>query len=119
MTTDGQARSDCLFCRIVAGDVPGDVVLTTDDVVAFRDVNPVAPTHVLVVPRRHAPNAAATAADDPTLPGALVAAAAEVAEQEGLSDYRLVLNTGEGAGQSVFHTHLHVLGGRDLAWPPG
>lgn len=110
---------DCLFCKIVAGDVPGDVVLTTDEVVAFRDVNPVAPTHVLVVPREHAPDAARTAAADPALLGALVTAAADVAEREGLADYRLVFNTGEGAGQSVFHTHLHVLGGRPLAWPPG
>jgi histidine triad (HIT) family protein len=113
------ATDDCLFCRIVAGDVPGDVVLSNDDVVAFRDVDPVAPTHVLVVPREHAPNAAATAAADPALAGALVAAAADVAAAEGLDDYRLVLNTGAGAGQSVFHTHLHVLGGRALTWPPG
>lgn len=113
------AADDCLFCQIVTGDIPGDIVLTTDEVVAFRDVNPVAPTHVLVVPRQHAPNAAATAADDPALLGALVTAAADVASREGLDDYRLVLNTGEGVGQSVFHTHLHVLGGRSMTWPPG
>ncbi|MGZ5398598.1 MAG: HIT domain-containing protein [Nocardioides sp.] len=113
------AAGDCLFCTIIAGDIPGDVVLTTDDVVAFRDVNPVAPTHVLVVPRDHAANAAETAAADPALIGALVLAAAEVASREGLDDYRLVLNTGEGVGQSVFHTHLHVLGGRSMTWPPG
>ncbi|MGH3346742.1 MAG: histidine triad nucleotide-binding protein [Nocardioides sp.] len=113
------ASEDCLFCKIVAGEIPGDVVLSNDDVVAFRDVNPVAPTHVLVVPRRHTPNAAATAAEDPALVGALVSAAAEVAGAEGLDDYRLVLNTGASAGQSVFHTHLHVLGGRAMTWPPG
>jgi histidine triad (HIT) family protein len=111
--------ADCLFCRIVAGEIPGDVVHSTDRVVAFRDVAPVAPTHVLVVPREHAADAAATAADDPALVGALVAAAAEVAGLEGLDDYRLVFNTGAGAGQSVFHTHLHVLGGRSMTWPPG
>jgi histidine triad (HIT) family protein len=110
---------DCLFCRIVAGEIPGDVVHSTDRVVAFRDVAPVAPTHVLVVPRQHAADAAATAADDPALVGALVAAAAVVAGLEGLDDYRLVFNTGAGAGQSVFHTHLHVLGGRSMTWPPG
>ncbi len=110
---------DCLFCKIVAGDIPGDVVLSTDRVVAFRDVAPVAPTHVLVVPREHAPDAAATTAADPTLVGDLVAAAARVAVGEGLDDYRLVFNTGAGAGQSVFHTHLHLLGGRALTWPPG
>jgi len=113
------AADDCLFCTIISGDIPGDVVLTTDEVVAFRDVNPVAPTHVLVVPRDHAANAAETAAADPALLGALVTAAAEVASREGLDDYRLVLNTGEGVGQSVFHTHLHVLGGRSMTWPPG
>lgn len=113
------AADDCLFCKIVSGDVPGDIVLTTDRVVAFRDVNPVAPTHVLVVPRDHAANAAETAAADPALLGALVASAAEVAAREGLDDYRLVLNTGESVGQSVFHTHLHVLGGRSMTWPPG
>ena|SRR5688572_1660662 len=121
MTTESvpAAAEDCLFCKIVAGEIAGDVVLATDHVVAFRDVNPVAPTHVLVVPRDHRPNAAATAAADPAAAGRLVAAAAEVAEQEGLADYRMVLNTGAGAGQSVFHTHLHVLGGRELGWPPG
>lgn len=113
------AADDCLFCKIVAGDIPGDVVLTTDEVVAFRDANPVAPTHVLVVPRDHAANAAETAAADPALLGALVAGAAEVASREGLADYRLVLNTGESVGQRVFHTHLHVLGGRSMTWPPG
>ncbi|QZY30269.1 histidine triad nucleotide-binding protein [Nocardioides coralli] len=110
---------DCVFCKIVSGEIPGDVVLSTDEVVAFRDLQPVAPTHVLVVPRAHAPDAAATAADDPALLGALVSAGAEVARQEGVSDYRLVLNTGAEAGQSVFHTHLHVLGGRAFSWPPG
>ena len=113
------AVEDCLFCKIVSGDIPGDVVLSDDRVVAFRDVNPVAPTHVLVVPRDHAENAAATAAADPALLGELVAAAAQVASREGLDDYRLVLNTGADAGQSVFHTHLPVLGGRSMTWPPG
>jgi histidine triad (HIT) family protein len=117
MTPSG--TSDCLFCKIVAGEVPGDLVLTTDAVIAFRDLNPVAPTHVLVVPREHASDAAGTTAADPSLMGALVAAAAEVADREGVSDYRMVLNTGAEAGQSVFHTHLHVLGGRPFSWPPG
>ncbi len=110
---------DCLFCKIVAGEIPGDIVLTTDEVVAFRDVDPQAPTHVLVVPRRHAPHASATVAEEPSLAAALVTAAAQVAEAEGLTDYRMVMNTGAEAGQSVFHTHLHVLGGRAMSWPPG
>jgi len=113
------AADDCLFCKIISGEIQSDVVLSTDEVVAFRDVNPVAPTHVLVVPRDHAANAAATAAADPALLGELVTAAAEVASGEGLDDYRLVLNTGAGVGQSVFHTHLPVLGGRSMTWPPG
>lgn len=117
--TSAPDPGDCLFCRIVAGEIPADLVISTDEVVAFRDISPVAPTHVLVVPREHRPDAAASAADDPAAIGRLVAAAAEVASREGLEDYRLVFNTGAGAGQSVFHTHLHVLGGRDLAWPPG
>ncbi len=113
------AAEDCLFCKIVAGDVPGDVVLSTDRVVAFRDLSPAAPTHVLVVPRDHAPDAARTASADPTLLGDLVAAAAAVAQAEGVEDYRMVFNTGAGVGQTVFHTHLHVLGGRAMTWPPG
>jgi histidine triad (HIT) family protein len=116
-TTSGS--EDCLFCKIVAGEIPGDIVLTTDEVVAFRDVDPKAPTHVLVVPRRHAPHAASTVAEEPALAAALVTAAAQVAEAEGLTDYRMVMNTGAQAGQSVFHTHLHVLGGRTMSWPPG
>ncbi len=112
--------TECLFCAIVAGDVPADVVHRTESAVAFRDINGQAPTHVLVVPRTHHENAAALAAAEPETMAALVRAAHEVAEADGLDGhYRLVLNTGEGAGQSVFHVHLHVIGGRDLAWPPG
>ena len=110
---------DCLFCKIVAGEVPGDVVHVTEGTVAFRDVAPQAPTHVLVVPRTHYANAAELAAGDPAVMSELVTAAAAVAAAEGHDDYRLVLNTGEGAGQSVFHTHLHVLAGRPMTWPPG
>ena len=113
------STEDCLFCKIVAGEVPADLVLTTDHVVVFRDIAPAAPTHVLAVPRDHHPDVAASAAADPEAVGRLVAAAAEVASREGLEDYRLVLNTGAEAGQSVFHTHLHLLGGRPMTWPPG
>ena len=114
-----EPTEDCLFCSIVAGDVPADVVDTGETTLAFRDVNPQAPTHVLVVPRAHHEHAAALAAADPQGLADLVTAGARVAEAEGLSGYRLVLNTGAEAGQSVFHVHLHVLGGRDLSWPPG
>jgi len=113
------ADEDCLFCRIVAGEIPADVVHTTERAVAFRDVNPQAPTHVLVVPRVHQRTAGETAAADPHVAAELLTAAAEVARAEGLESYRLVFNTGPGAGQTVFHTHLHLLGGRSLTWPPG
>ncbi|HYH34843.1 MAG TPA: HIT domain-containing protein [Nocardioides sp.] len=117
--TSSPGSDGCLFCGIVEGRIPADLVLTTDHVVAFRDIDPVAPTHVLVVPRDHHANAAATAEADAEALGRLVTAAAEVAAREGLEDYRLVLNTGPGVGQSVFHTHLHLLGGRRMTWPPG
>ncbi|MFC5730745.1 MULTISPECIES: histidine triad nucleotide-binding protein [Nocardioides] len=113
------SAADCLFCKIVAGDVPGDVVHTSDRTVAFRDVNPQAPLHVLVVPREHTANAAETAAEDPEAFAELFATARAVAESEGLDGYRLLFNTGASAGQVVFHTHLHVLGGRPFGWPPG
>ena len=113
------SSEDCLFCKIAAGEVDAEVVLSTDEVVAFRDINAQAPTHVLVIPREHQPNAVASAQADPAVAGKLFEAAGAVAEQEGLESYRLVLNTGAGAGQTVFHTHLHVLGGRSLTWPPG
>jgi histidine triad (HIT) family protein len=111
--------ADCLFCGIVAGDVPGDVVHSTERTVAFRDLNAQAPTHVLVVPKDHYANAADLAAGDPAAMAELVSTAHAVATAEGHDSYRLVFNTGADAGQSVFHTHLHVLGGRPMTWPPG
>lgn len=112
--------SECLFCSIVSGDIPADVVLRTESMVAFRDIDPKAPTHVLVIPVRHVSTAAELGATAPELMGELAAAAGAVAEMEGLSDgYRLVFNTGPDAGQTVFHVHGHVLGGRSLTWPPG
>ena len=111
--------TDCLFCSIVQGDIPADILWRSDDVVVFRDINPVAPTHLLVIPTQHHVHAAAVAEADAALAGSMLAAAGIVAAQEGLTDYRLVFNTGAGAGQSVFHAHLHVLGGRPLEWPPG
>lgn len=112
--------SDCLFCGIVAGDIPADIVLRDDDVLAFRDINPQAPVHVLVIPVAHHANAADLAEADAALAGRLLQAAGQVASREGIADgYRIVLNTGAPAGQSVFHAHAHVLGGRSLNWPPG
>ena len=111
---------ECLFCSMVAGDVQPDVVHETATTLAFRDIDPQAPTHVLVVPRAHHRDVTALTADDPDLLTDLMRAVAAVAEQEGLGGaFRLVLNTGAEAGQSVFHVHAHVLGGRRFGWPPG
>ncbi len=110
----------CLFCRIVSGEVPATVVASTELSVAFRDVNPQAPTHVLVVPRRHVATAGELAEVAAAELADVVATARQIAVDEGLdAGYRLVFNTGSRAGQTVFHAHLHLLGGRDLAWPPG
>jgi histidine triad (HIT) family protein len=111
---------DCLFCTIVAGDVPAEVVHATESALAFRDVNPQAPTHVLVIPVDHYADAAELAAHEPDTAAELLRVGAAVAEEEGLGEgYRMVFNTGSGAGQTVFHAHLHVIGGRSLTWPPG
>ncbi|HEY1465611.1 MAG TPA: HIT domain-containing protein [Acidimicrobiales bacterium] len=113
----------CLFCGIVAGDVPADIVHTTERTVAFRDLNPFAPVHVLVVPKRHIVNAADIAADDAEDVAELFVAAKAVADAEGIGGadrgYRLIFNVGPDASNSVPHLHLHVLGGRALDWPPG
>jgi len=113
--TQVPAQPDCLFCSIVAGAVPADVVVRGERVIAFRDIDPQAPTHVLVVPRDHHPDVAALAGHDPAALAELVAVARDVAD----GDFRLVLNSGAGAGQSVFHVHAHVLAGRTFGWPPG
>ncbi|EYR63463.1 HIT family hydrolase [Actinotalea ferrariae CF5-4] len=116
--TSTPAAHDCLFCRIVAGEVPATVVAETADAVAFRDLDPRAPTHVLVVPRDHHADVADLAAADPDLLAALVLLGRAVAEQECGGHFRLVFNTGAEAGQSVFHVHGHVVGGTRLGWSP-
>ncbi|MET7510549.1 histidine triad nucleotide-binding protein [Streptomyces albidoflavus] len=114
-------QPDCLFCKIVSGDVPATIVRETDTTVAFRDINPQAPTHILVIPRAHYPDAAALSAAEPTVAADVLREAGEIAAEEGVAEtgYRVVFNTGSGAGQTVFHAHAHVLGGRGLQWPPG
>ena len=108
----------CLFCRIVRGEIPAKIVRQDAHTVAFRDIDPKAPTHILVIPQEHV--ASLDEATDPTMVGRLMLAAAEIARSEGITDgYRTVVNTGAGAGQTVFHIHLHLLGGRKLTWPPG
>ena len=110
---------DCLFCKIVAGEIPSDAVHSDDQVVVIRDVNPRAPTHVLAIPRRHIPSAANLTDADGDLLAAIFAALRRVAEEAGLHGYRIVTNVGAESGQSVFHLHFHLLGGRAMGWPPG
>jgi histidine triad (HIT) family protein len=110
--------ADCLFCRIARGEIPATIVAQNDDCVAFRDIDPKAPTHVLVIPRAHV--ASLADATDAAMVGKLALLAADIAKQEGLDGgFRTVINTGPDAGQTVHHIHLHLLGGRQLHWPPG
>ncbi|MFW2514576.1 histidine triad nucleotide-binding protein [Demequina sp. SO4-13] len=109
---------DCLFCKIIAGDVPGDMVLETDRVVAFRDIAPKAPVHVLVVPRTHVANVAQAAREVPDELAEMAQVAQRVADAECGGQFRLIFNTGSRAGQSVFHVHGHVIGGGELEWNP-
>ena len=108
-----------IFQKIIDKEIPADIVYEDEEALAFRDIQPQAPTHVLVIPRKPIANVAAMDAGDKELLGHLLWVAGEVARQEGLEDYRLVTNNGEGAGQSVFHLHVHLLGGREFGWPPG
>lgn len=112
---------ECLFCKMVAGEIKPDVVYETSQVLAFRDIDPQAPTHVLVIPKRHVDSINALTAEDKDLVGNLYLAAKAVAEQEGIAEsgYRTLMNCNEDGGQSVYHVHLHVLGGRRMQWPPG
>ena len=110
---------DCLFCRIVRKEIPAKLVAEDEHSLAFRDINPQAPVHVLVIPKEHVPSLAD--AHDPTMLGRLSLMAAEIARKEGITagGYRTVMNTNRDAGQTVFHVHLHLLGGRSMHWPPG
>ena len=111
---------DCLFCKISLGAIPADVVLESDTAIAFRDIDPKAPTHVLVIPKDHFADVADLMASNPPLASELLSMATKVAEQESLAKgYRIVTNNGEDACQTVAHVHFHVLGGRSLSWPPG
>jgi histidine triad (HIT) family protein len=113
-------RADCLFCKIAAKKIPSKVVYEDEDVFAFEDIGPQAPTHVLVIPRKHFASLEHATPEDQAVLGKLQLVAAQLARKLKLSDgYRTVVNTGSGAGQTVFHLHLHLLGGRSFAWPPG
>lgn len=111
--------SDCLFCKIIAGEIPSSKVYEDEHCFAFDDINPAAPSHVLIVPKKHIGKIADASDDDTMLLGRLSRAASQIAKQRGLEDFRLVVNNGEAAGQSVFHLHMHLIGGRKLTWPPG
>ena len=112
---------NCLFCRIVRGEVPAEIVHDDDLILAFRDINPKAPTHILLIPRRHVASAAELTEDDGDMLGRLFATAAQLARDAGVAErgFRLVTNSGPAAGQSVDHLHFHLLGGRTMSWPPG
>jgi histidine triad (HIT) family protein len=112
---------DCLFCKIASHQSPAKIVYEDDDMIAFRDINPQAPTHLLLVPRKHVPTVNDLAGEDAALAGKLVLQAANLARAEGIADsgYRTVFNCNADSGQSVYHIHLHLLGGRRLSWPPG
>lgn len=111
----------CLFCKIANKEIPAKIAHEDDDLVAFHDINPVAPTHVLVIPKRHIVSLADATDGDEALLGKMLLAAKKIAAQQGIdaSGFRTVLNSGPNAGQSVFHVHMHILGGRPMAWPPG
>jgi len=111
--------SDCIFCKIAGGEIPSDRVLEDDDLIAFRDLSPQAPTHLVVIPRKHIATMNDAAEDDEALLGKLLLGCKRAAAEAGIDEYRIVNNCGATAGQSVFHIHLHVLGGRNLGWPPG
>ena len=111
--------SNCIFCKIIEGEIPADIVLRNENVVAFNDLNPQAPTHVLLIPTLHTENAVGIARNSATMTADLFLAADQIAKERGLNGYRTVFNTGEAAGQSVFHAHRHLLGGRAMTWPPG
>ncbi len=115
------SKDDCLFCKILNGGIPADIIYEDDSAIAFRDINPKAPTHVLIIPRKHIATINDIEPADQAIVGGLFGIARHIAAQEGVEDrgYRVVMNCNEAAGQTVFHIHLHLLAGRDFSWPPG
>lgn len=113
--------TDCLFCGIINGKIPSDLIYEDKEMIAFKDINPQAPTHILIVPRRHIQSLSEMTEADKGLTGNLLFAARKIAQDQGISNegYRVVVNNGQNGGQTVFHLHLHLMGGRPMAWPPG
>jgi histidine triad (HIT) family protein len=110
---------NCLFCKIISGSIPANKVAESNKLLAFRDINPQAPTHILIIPKEHVASVKDLSSSQALVLTDMTLMAQEIAKSEGLSDFRLVMNTGAGAGQTVFHLHMHLLGGRDFTWPPG
>ena len=121
LSEDETMTQDCLFCKILSGDIPADVIYESDTALAFRDINPQASTHAVIIPKRHIATINDISVEDQSAVGSLFVAAREIAKQEKLSEsgYRVVMNCNADAGQTVFHIHLHLLGGRPMSWPPG
>ncbi len=111
--------TDCLFCKISAGEIPAEKLYEDDEMLVLRDIAPQAPVHFLVIPKKHIQGPAAVTMEDEDLIGRMMRTASQVAKENGMEDFRLVFNNGAAAGQTVFHIHMHVLAGRDLSWPPG
>jgi histidine triad (HIT) family protein len=111
--------ANCLFCKICKGEIPADKLYEDDEILAFRDINPEAPVHFLVIPKKHISGPADVKEEDERLMGKMMRIGSQVAEQEGINHFRAVFNNGAQAGQTVFHIHMHILGGRSLTWPPG
>ena len=111
--------ADCLFCKISAGEIPAEKLYEDDEMLAFRDIAPQAPVHFLVIPKKHIQDPANVGAEDEALIGRMMRIGSRVAKENGITDFRMVYNNGVEAGQTVFHIHMHVLGGRSLTWPPG
>lgn len=110
---------NCLFCKIIQGEIPATILYEDEDVLAFRDIAPQAPMHFLVIPKKHLNGPEAVTAEDEQVAGKLMRVGNDIARQEGISQYRVVVNNGPEAGQTVFHLHMHILGGRKMTWPPG
>ncbi len=110
---------NCLFCKICQGEIPADTLYEDDEILAFRDIAPQAPVHFLVIPKKHIQGPAAIGTEDEQLIGKMMRVGTDVAKKEGIEQFRVVFNNGEQAGQTVFHIHMHILGGRSLNWPPG
>ena len=111
--------SGCIFCRIVAGEIPAGKVFEDEDILAFKDIHPARPVHVLVIPKKHLDGPAAVSVEDERVVGKMMRVGNEIAVREGFPQYRTVCNNGAQAGQTVFHLHMHILGGRSMTWPPG